>query len=68
MTTQRLDWREINTPHSIVCDDHLLMKLVKSTVKDVSIKEGVAYDYVLGVLERRICASIEWEQYNPRNC
>jgi transposase len=29
----------------------------------MSIKEGVAYDCVLGVLERRISASVDWGQY-----
>ena len=62
-TTQRLDWRESNSPHSMVYDDHLLLQLVNSTVEDVSIKEGVAYDCVLGVLERRISASVDWGQY-----
>jgi transposase len=62
-TTQRLDWREGNSPQSMVYDDHLLLQLVNSTVEDVSIKEGVAYDCVLGVLERRINASVDWGQY-----
>jgi len=44
-------------------DDHLLLQLVNSTVEDVSIKEGIAYDCVLGVLERRISASVDWGQY-----
>ena len=62
-TTQRLDWRESNSPHSLAYDDHLLLQLVNSTVEDVSIKEGVAYDCVLGVLERRISVSVDWGQY-----
>jgi transposase len=62
-TTQRLDWRESNSPHSMAYDDHLLLQLVNTTVEDVSIKEGVAYDCVLGVLERRISAGVEWGQY-----
>jgi len=62
-TTQRLDWREGNSPQSVGYDDHLLLQLVNSTVEDVSIKEGVAYDGVLGVLERRISASVDWGQY-----
>jgi transposase len=47
-TTQRLDWRESNSPHSMVYDDHVLLQLVNSTVEDVSIKAGVAYDCVWG--------------------
>ena len=62
-TTERLEWRESNSPHSMVYDEHLLLQLVNSTVEDVSIKEGVAYDRVLGVLERRISASVDWWQY-----
>jgi transposase len=62
-TTEQLDWRESNSPHSMVYDDHLLLQLVNSTVEDVSIKECVAYDCVLGVLERRISASVDWGQY-----
>ncbi len=62
-TTQRLDWRESNSPHSMAYDNHLLLQLVNSTVEDVSIKEGVAYDCVLGVLERRISARVDWWQY-----
>jgi len=62
-TTQRLDWRESNSPHSIVYDEHLLLQLVNSTVEDVSLKEGVGYDCVLGVLERRISAKVDWGQY-----
>ena len=62
-TTQQLDWRESNSPHSMLYDDHLLLQLVNSTVEDVSIKEGIGYDCVLGVLERRISASVDWWQY-----
>jgi transposase len=62
-TTQRLDWRESNSPDSIVYDDHLLLQLVNSTVEDVSLKAGVGYDCVLGVLERRISARVDWGQY-----
>jgi transposase len=62
-TTQRLDWRESNSPHSMVYDDHLLLQLVNSTVEDVSIKESIGYDCVLGVLERRIDTRVDWGQY-----
>jgi transposase len=62
-TTEQLSWRESNSPHSMVYDDHLLLQLVNATVEDVSIKEGVAYDCVQGVLERRISASVDWGQY-----
>ncbi len=62
-TTQRLDWRESKSPHSVIYDDHLLLQLVNSTVEDVSTKEDVAYDRVLGVLEHRVNASVDWGPY-----
>ena len=34
-----------------------------STTEDVSIKEGMSYDSVLGVMERRIASETEWSQY-----
>ena len=62
-TTQRLDWHEPNSPHTMAYDDHLLLQLVNSTIADVAIKERLAYDSVLGVLERRINARVDWSQY-----
>src|SRR4030066_1685557 len=62
-TTQRLEWRESDSPHSMAYDDHLLLQLVNSTIEDVSIKDGGGDGCVLGVLERRISASVDWWQY-----
>jgi len=62
-TTEPLDWRESKSPHSMAYDDHLLLQLVNSTVEDVGLKECVRYNSVLGVLERRISASVDWGQY-----
>jgi len=62
-TTQQLDWHEANSPHVAAYDDHLLLQLVNSTVEDVSIKEGLLYDSVLGVIERKISIRVEWSQY-----
>ena len=62
-TTQRLDWQESNSPHTFAYDEHLLVQLVGSTIEDVSVKEQVAYDAVLGVLERRVSAEVDWSAY-----
>jgi len=61
--TERLDWQETNSPHTFAFDDHLLLQLVGSTIEDVRIKERVRYDAVLGVLERRIRAEVDWSAY-----
>jgi transposase len=62
-TTERLDWHASNSPHTFAMDDHLLLQLVGSTLEDVSLKERVGYDAVMGALERRICAEVDWSAY-----
>jgi len=61
-TSQTLAWHDANSPHSFSYDNHLLMELVNSTVEDVSLKEGLAYERMAGVLERRIEVSVDWSQ------
>ena len=61
-TTQRLEWQDSNSPHSFAYDNHLLLQLVNSTVEDVSRKEGLSYNSVVGVLERRIESRINWTE------
>lgn len=59
-TTQSLAWHDSNSPHSFAYDNHILLQLVNCTVEDVSRKEGLTYDSVAGVLERRIEVSVDW--------
>ncbi|HEX9389008.1 MAG TPA: ISL3 family transposase [Anaerolineales bacterium] len=59
-TTQRLEWHDANSPHSFSYDNHILLQLVNSTVEDVSRKEGLSYDSVVGVLERRVESRLDW--------
>jgi transposase len=62
-TTQSLDWYDPSSAHTVAYDDHVLLQLVNSTVEDVSVKERLSYDSVLGVLERRTSAQVDWSQY-----
>lgn len=62
-TTQRLDWHDSNSPQTFAYDEQLLLQLVGSTIEDVRIKERVSYDAVLGALERRIRAEVDWSVY-----
>lgn len=62
-TTQRLDWHDANSRHTFAYDEHLLLQLVGTTIEDVSLKERVGYDAVLGALERRISATVDWSAY-----
>jgi len=62
-TTQKLDWHESNSPHSFAYDEHILLQLINSTIEDVSQKESISYDRVLGTLERQIESSVDWSRY-----
>ena len=62
-TTERLAWHEPGSPHTLAYDHHLLLQLVNSTIEDVSIKEQISYDCVLGALERLIDTKVDWSQY-----
>jgi transposase len=62
-TTQQVTWHESNSPQTMAYDTHLLLQLVNSTVEDVRIKERLAYDAVLGVIERRIESRVDWTRY-----
>ncbi len=62
-TTQAVEWHEARSPHTKAYDDYLLRQLVNATVQDVSIKEKLNYDAVLGVMERRIGTEVDWSQY-----
>ncbi len=62
-TTQQLSWHEPNSSQTTAYDTHLLLQLVNTTVEDVSLKEHLPYDVVLGVIERRIAAQVDWTRY-----
>lgn len=62
-TTQPLKWHESNSPQTPHYDTHLLLQLVNTTIEDVSVKERLPYDVVLGVIERRIAEQVDWTQY-----
>jgi transposase len=61
-TVQQLEWHDPYSRCTFVYEEHLLLQLVGSTVSDVSVKERIAYDVVLGVLERRIEAEVDWSK------
>ena len=62
-TTQQLTWHESNSSQTTAYDTHLLLQLVNATVEDVSLKERLPYDVVLGVIERRIAEQVDWTRY-----
>lgn len=64
-TTQRLAWYEPRASFTSAYERHLLLLLVNSTIEDVSRKEDVSYDAVLGVLDSWIATSVDWDTVGP---
>src|SRR5215210_2428041 len=64
-TTQTLDWYDPNALHTKAYERHLIVQLVNSTLTDVTEKEDVSYDALLGILDRWIARSVEWERLEP---
>jgi nucleotide-binding universal stress UspA family protein len=61
-TTQALKWYEQRSPHTKAYDRYLMKQLIGSTVADVSLKERVGYDAVLGALQRQVASEVNWAE------
>jgi transposase len=60
-TTQQLDWYEPTALHTKAYERHLIVQLIGSTLTDVGEKEDVSYDALLGILDRWIAKSVDWD-------
>ena len=61
-TTQQAEWYEQRSPHTKAYERHLLKQLIGSTIADVSLKEKVGYDAVVGVLRRQVDTEVNWDE------
>jgi transposase len=61
-TTQELSWYDQRSPHTKAYDRYLMKQLIGSTVADVSLKERVGYDAVLGALQRQVASEVNWAE------
>jgi transposase len=59
-TTQQLSWYQSKSPHTKAYEEHLLLHLVNSTIQDVSLKEGLGYEAVVGIIDRHIATQVNW--------
>ena len=62
-TTQKLSWYEERSPHTKAYETHVLPNLVNSTVADVSIKEGLGYEAVQGIIDRGVSEKVDWNEF-----
>ena len=61
-TTQVLEWYEERSPHTKAYDEWLMKQLVNTTIEDVSMRENIGYDAVLGALDRQIESQVNWSE------
>jgi transposase len=64
-TTQTLDWYDPKALHTLAYERHLILQLVTSTLTDVEAKEDLTYDALMGILDRWIAESVEWDGLSP---
>ncbi|MCP3998044.1 MAG: ISL3 family transposase, partial [bacterium] len=63
-TTQQLPWYERKRRYTKAFEEHVLLALVNATVADVSHKEQVGYDAVLGILEHALNRKdVDWAEH-----
>lgn len=60
-TTQKLSWYEPRSSQTRVFEKRILLMCVNSTVFDVSIKEDMGYEAVMGVIDRHIEKEVDWK-------
>jgi transposase len=62
-STQKLSWYDARSPHTKAYETQVLLNLVNSTVVDVSIKEGLGYEAVQGIIDRRVSEKVDWNAF-----
>lgn len=61
-STQQLDFYNTRSPNTKAYEQNLLLQLVNSTIKDVSIKEDIGYEAIEGVIDRYISSEVNWAE------
>jgi transposase len=62
-TTQQLWWRVPRSPYTRAYENQVLVQLINSTIEDVSQKEHLSYDAVLGIVDRHIATQVNWAEF-----
>lgn len=63
-STQQLAWYRPRSPHTKAYEEHVLCQLVNSTIQDVAYKEGLGYEAVVGIVNRRVATQVEWGRFD----
>lgn len=60
-TTQILSWYTPRSSFTHAYEKQILLSVVNSTVQDISIKEDIGYEAIMGIIDRYIERDINWE-------
>ena len=58
-----MPWYELRSPQTRAYENHILLSLVNSTVMDVSLKEGLGYEAVMGIINRYVSPEVDWSEF-----
>ncbi len=61
-TTQRVSWFDPKRGHTKAFEKQILLACVNSTISDVSIREGVGYEAIMGMIDREIAKEVDWKE------
>lgn len=61
-TTQVVGWYQERSPHTKAYDKWLMKQLINTTIADVSMRENIGYDAVIGALNRQIETKVNWSE------
>ncbi|MCB0121583.1 MAG: transposase [Caldilineaceae bacterium] len=61
-TTQVVEWYQERSPHTTAYDQWLMKQLINTTIEDVSMRENIGYDAVIGALDRQIETKVNWSE------
>jgi transposase len=63
-TTQSLEWYTSHSPQTKAYEAHIMLQLINSTVSDVSHREKLGYEAVMGIIDRYVAMGVDWSTFN----
>jgi transposase len=62
-TTQELPWYRSRSPFTKALEEDLLRQCINQSLVDVSLRAGVPYDALEGLLDRYLAAKVDWASF-----
>ncbi len=62
-TTEQPSWHERKSKNTKAYEQHVLLSLVHSTIRDVSIKEDIGPDSIQGIVDKYISVTADWSKF-----